>query len=250
MTPEIDRAFDAIKQAWGPSSIERVERMLGPRVARHPMQSGAKWVMPGLSQRPWHDPHEHAEIAPIVRALEAHHAEIKQELTRAWEARAAAFGSYEHYLVQKDDWKALYLYRHGAMVRASAPLAPTAFGIVEREAVATKKLCPLLESHFSTLLPGTKIPKHCDLWNFSINLHFAVDVPPGCAIEVAGEERGWTEGKCLLFDYSFEHQAWNLGDRPRTCLLMDLWHPEVTLPEREALTVLVTEVRSLLGTAA
>lgn len=246
MTPEIDRAFDDIKHEFGSRSIERVERMLHPRNERHPAQAGAKWILPGISQRAWHDPPAYPEIALIASALEERHADIKAEFESSWEAHAAEFGNYQHYLVQKDDWKALYLFRKGALVQASASLVPITFEIVDHHAVQTRELCPLLESHFSTLLPGAKIPPHCDLWNFTINLHFAVDVPRGCAIKVAGEERTWEEGKCLLFDYSFVHEAWNLGDRPRTCLLLDLWHPEVTQPERQALTVLITEVRKLL----
>ncbi|HVJ88916.1 MAG TPA: aspartyl/asparaginyl beta-hydroxylase domain-containing protein [Labilithrix sp.] len=247
MTPEIDEAFENIKREYGARSIERVERMLHPRNERHPAQAGAKWIMPGLSQRAWHDPHAYPQIAAVVTALESQHADIKAEFKAAFEDRTAQIGNYEHYLVKRDDWKALYLFRKGELVRESASLTPATFDIIDREAVRTSKLCPLLESHFSTLLPGTTIPPHCDLWNFSINLHFAVDIPPGCAIKVAGEERRWVEGKCLLFDYSFLHEAWNKGDRPRTCLLVDLWHPEVTLPERQALTVLITEVRKLLG---
>ena len=124
---------------------------------------------------------------------------------------------------------------------------PTAFQVLKEQAVDTGKLCPLLESHFSTLLPGAAIAPHCDLWNFSINLHLAVDIPEGCGITVAGETRSWEEGKCLLFDYSFEHEAWNKGTRPRTCLLVDLWHPETTVPERKALVAAVTEIRKLMG---
>lgn len=108
-------------------------------------------------------------------------------------------------------------------------------------------LCPLLEMHFSILSPKSRIPPHCDLWNFTINLHFAVTIPPQCGIRVANETRGWTEGKCLLFDYSYRHEAWNDSDEPRVCLLMDLWNPEITMAEREALVVLITEIRKLIG---
>ena len=184
-----------------------------------------------------------------MRALEESHAAIRAELERAWETRRAAFGNYQHYLVEKEDWKALYLYRKGAVTAEARSLVPLSTGVIEEHAIRPRRIFPLLESHFSTLLPGAVIPPHCDLWNFSINLHFAVDIPPSCAIRVGGEERTWQEGKCLLFDYSFLHEAWNRSDRPRTCLLVDLWHPEVTLPEREAIVALVTEIRKMLGEA-
>ncbi|WP_460061752.1 aspartyl/asparaginyl beta-hydroxylase domain-containing protein [Streptomyces sp. YKOK-I1] len=249
MTPETETAFEAIRAEFGAVSLARVERMLEPGAGkdRHPLRRAAKWILPGLSPTPWHDPYAHAELAPVVHALEANHQAIKRELDAAWVARREAFSDYEHYLTRQEDWQALHLFRDGALVAESAVLAPTAHRVVRETAVETEKICPLLECHFSTLLPGAVIAPHCDLWNFSINLHLAVDIPDGCRLTVAGETRSWEEGRCLLFDYSFEHEARNEGARPRTCLLLDLWHPETTLPERRALTALFTEIRRLLG---
>ncbi|MGW3952451.1 aspartyl/asparaginyl beta-hydroxylase domain-containing protein [Streptomyces sp. NPDC004752] len=249
MTPEIENAFAAIRGEHGTDSIMRVEQMLEPGggAPRHPLQKGAKWILPGLSPTPWHDPHGHPELTPVVEAFEAAHPAIKAELTAAWAGRREAFSDYEHYLTRQEDWQALYLYRAGGLVEESAGTVPTAYKVLKEFAVETDKICPLLECHFSTLLPGAAIAPHCDLWNFSINLHLAVDIPDGCGITVAGETRSWEEGNCLLFDYSFEHEARNDGNRPRTCLLIDLWHPETSIPERRALTALITEIRRLMG---
>ncbi|MEW2565910.1 aspartyl/asparaginyl beta-hydroxylase domain-containing protein [Streptomyces sp. NPDC047070] len=247
MTPEIDDAFAAIRAEYGKDSIDRVEQMLAAgRGERHPLQKTAKWVMPGISPTPWHDPYAHTELAPFVSELEANHRAIRKEIGSAWTARREAFSDYEHYLTRQRNWQALHLFRDGGLVEESAGIAPTAYRVLKDSAVDTSILCPLLECHFSTLLPGAVIAPHCDLWNFSINLHLAVDIPDGCSITVAGETRSWEEGKCLLFDYSFEHEARNEGTAPRTCLLIDLWHPETTVPERRALEALVTEVRRLV----
>jgi aspartyl/asparaginyl beta-hydroxylase (cupin superfamily) len=244
----MENAFAAIRAEFGAESITRVERMLEPGGGeRHPLQKAAKWIMPGISPIPWHDPYAHAEIAPVVHALEAGHQAIKEELNTAWATHREAFSDYEHYLSRQEDWQALHLFRKGGLVEESATRVPTAFRILKDVVVDTEKICPLLESHFSTLLPGAVIEPHCDLWNFSINLHLAVDIPDGCGITVAGERRSWEEGRCLLFDYSFEHEARNDGTRPRTCLLIDLWHPETTVPERRALVALITGIRRLMG---
>jgi aspartyl/asparaginyl beta-hydroxylase (cupin superfamily) len=250
MTPEIDAAFARVKEEHGPDSLERVEEMLEPRrreSVRHPLQQKAKWVLPGIPAVPWHNPYAYEELLPVVRGLEESHARIKAEHLESWEQRRRQFSDYEHYMVRQENWQALYLYREGAMVETSRDLAPTAYELLERTAVEPGLICPLLESHFSTLLPGATIPPHCDLWNFSINLHLAIDIPEGAAIRVAEETREWEEGRCLLFDYSFEHEAWNKGTRHRTCLLVDLWHPDTTLAERDALTVLMREIQALMG---
>lgn len=250
MTPEIDAYFAALKADHGAESLARVEEMLEPRRRtdqRHPLQQAAKWVLPGIPQVPWHDPYAYPEILPLITALEQNHAQIKAEHDEAWAQRRESFSDYEHYLVQQRNWQALYLYRDGDLVEDSALLAPTAYRVLKEHAVDTGLICPLLESHFSTLLPGASIKPHCDLWNFSINLHLAIDIPEGAAIRVAEETREWAEGKCLLFDYSFQHEAWNKGTRARTCLLMDLWHPDTTLPERAALTMLMAEIQKLMA---
>jgi aspartate beta-hydroxylase len=56
---------------------------------------------------------------------------------------------------------------------------------------------------------------------------------------VAGIERAWKTDEVLVFDDTFEHEAWNRSDHTRVILLMDAWHPELTEPERVALTELV-----------
>ncbi|GGN42468.1 aspartyl/asparaginyl beta-hydroxylase domain-containing protein [Streptomyces fuscichromogenes] len=227
MTPEIDPACAEIRRAHDSGSTDRVEEMLyGGGENRHPLQKDAKWILPGISSRPWHDPYEHREIEPVVRAFETAHSAVKAELTVAREKRRKEFADYEHYLMRQQNWQARYLFRSGQLVPESAEVVPVAMRVLTTEAVDTGKHCPLLEAHFSTLLPGAAIKPHC-------------------GIRVADEAREWKEGECPLFDYSFEHEAWNHGTRPRTCLLVDLWHPETTLPERAALTALVTEIRRL-----
>jgi aspartyl/asparaginyl beta-hydroxylase (cupin superfamily) len=249
MTPEIEAAFAAIRQEYGDRSIDRVEAMLDPaQQNRHPLQHRARWIMPGLSHKPWHDPYEHPEVKPVALAFEEAHADIQAELHAAWERRRAEFSDYHHYLGPQTDWQALYLYRNGRTIDESAELLPTTARVLRETAIETDTICPVLESFISTLLPGARTKLHCDLWNFSINLHFAIDIPDDCAITVAGETRTWQEGKAMLFDYSFEHEAWNDNtSRPRTVLITDLWHPETTIPERKALVALVTEIRALTG---
>src|SRR5262245_56149245 len=114
MTPEITRVFERIKRAHGPASIQRVELMMNPKHQDgHQMEEGAKYVMAGASRRPWHDPYQYPQLLPIVRELEARHGAIKEEFTRVWTSRASSMDNYQHYLMTRNDWKALYIYRKG-----------------------------------------------------------------------------------------------------------------------------------------
>lgn len=42
----------------------------------------------------------------------------------------------------------------------------------------------------------------------------------------------------MIFDDSFEHEVWHNGTSPRLILIVDVWHPELTLEERKMLTSL------------
>jgi aspartyl/asparaginyl beta-hydroxylase (cupin superfamily) len=39
-----------------------------------------------------------------------------------------------------------------------------------------------------------------------------------------------------VFDDSFRHEAWNLSDRDRIVLIVDLWHPDLSDDEVELLS--------------
>jgi beta-hydroxylase len=42
---------------------------------------------------------------------------------------------------------------------------------------------------------------------------------------VADEIRSWQEGRSLIFDDSFDHEAWNDSDRHRVVLFVDFVRP-------------------------
>ncbi|EWM28450.1 aspartyl asparaginyl beta-hydroxylase [Nannochloropsis gaditana] len=56
-----------------------------------------------------------------------------------------------------------------------------------------------------------------------------------CGIRIGDQVREWVEGKCLVFDDAYEHEVWNLTEEERVLLLVDFWHPEIALEEREAI---------------
>jgi len=67
--------------------------------------------------------------------------------------------------------------------------------------------------------------------------------PAVCGIRVGGETRAWEVGKPLVFDDAYEHETWNLSDKPRLILLMDVWHPELSLAERDAIAAMFDDAR-------
>ena len=46
----------------------------------------------------------------------------------------------------------------------------------------------------------------------------------------------------LIFDDSIEHEAWNDSGEMRVVLLFEIWRPDLTVAERDALTVMYETV--------
>ena len=46
-----------------------------------------------------------------------------------------------------------------------------------------------------------------------------------CGIKVGGEVAHWQEGKSLVFDDTYQHEAWNDTDGYRTILFVDVVRP-------------------------
>jgi aspartate beta-hydroxylase len=93
--------------------------------------------------------------------------------------------------------------------------------------------CSVLGSH-------SHIAPHCGPINTRLVCHLGLVIPPDSVLRVGSEVKSWQEGKCLVFDDSFEHEAWNNGDSERIVLLIQFWHPDLTEAEMWALTELRT----------
>lgn len=76
--------------------------------------------------------------------------------------------------------------------------------------------------------PKTSISSHYGATNLKLRCHFPLFVPEEAYLRVAADPRPWEEGKMIIFDDSYEHEAANLSDtEERVILLIDIWHPEL-----------------------
>jgi beta-hydroxylase len=77
-----------------------------------------------------------------------------------------------------------------------------------------QKVPGLKTAMFSILEPGKHIPPHRDPYDGVLRFHLGLIVPEPrdtLAIRVADQVLHWEEGKALVFDDHFEHEAWNAG---------------------------------------
>jgi aspartyl/asparaginyl beta-hydroxylase (cupin superfamily) len=173
---------------------------------------------PGLTTRAWHDPSAHEAVA----ILEKNYPTIRRELEGLFSARQGFQPFFDAYLADGGRWNAFYLRVEGHDLQRNHQLCPETTAIIN----SLPRIGEM--ALFSGLTPGTHIAAHCGPWNFRLTIHLGLIIPPGCAFRVATETRHWEEGKCLIFDDSFEHEVWNRGTATRFCLLVDVWHPDLT----------------------
>ncbi len=95
---------------------------------------------------------------------------------------------------------------------------------------------------FSVFTPGTHLLAHRGVTNTRVVAHLPLIVPPDCALRVGGEDHAWQEGRVVVFDDTYEHEAWNRSDQIRVVLIFDLWNPHLTELERAAVARIVVAI--------
>jgi hypothetical protein len=207
---------------------------------------------PYLAQRQYFE-REEFEWVP---ALEAATPAIREELA-ALVDEGADFRPYVenhpdrphrdfHGLNDNPDWTALYLWRDGKVVEQNAARCPktmTALENVPLSRIGSRTPAVL----FSRLEPGAHIPPHSGMLNCRLICHLPLIVPNGCWLRVGNETREWEEGKLLVFDDSFEHEAKNPTGELRIILLFDIWRPELGEEERSAISAIFDAIDRFQG---
>ena len=192
------------------------------------------------------------ELFPWYAALESATPQIVSELEAVIEAREGLqpFLTFDNgarksdYLGSKGGdaaWDAYFFYRHGeAFVEHLIACPATAKALEQVPLTRIDEHAP--EVLFSFLSPGTLIKPHYGVTNSRVVTHLPLIVPDNCALEVGGVEHRWEVGRCVTFDDSYTHQAWNHSDRLRVVMILDSWHPQLRMPETLALKQLVETI--------
>lgn len=251
-----DAALEPLRQRHGTGPLERVEACLaihlGERPARFPdpRQRPRFLYFPDLSCHPFHD----QACFPAHRDLEAAAGDISEELGHILHQDGGDDTLEPFYGTGQDTrglldaepgrapaWDAFFFHRHGTRHDARCRRCPRTATMLERlDLVRIRDHAP--EILFSVLRPGTHILPHRGVTNTRLVTHLPLIIPDHCALRVGGELHRWQEGRCVTFDDTFEHEAWNRGARTRAVLILDTWHPDLTAIEREAVHDLVVTI--------
>lgn len=120
-----------------------------------------------------------------------------------------------------DGWKTYFFFAYGFRSDANGARCP-------RTAALLGSIPGLTTAFFSILSPGKHIGLHRGPWRGVLRYHLALKVPdpPSAAgITVDRETAHWEEGRSLLFDDGYDHEAWNDTDGVRVVLFVDVIRP-------------------------
>ena len=250
-------AFAEVRERHGADSLRRFERALtgylGDWDARPPdaRQRPKFFWFPDLPPGPYHDP----MLQPWAATLRDAWHDIRDEaaeLLREDRDFVSFLGLKPGQKAPKSiggaaanpAWDAFFFYRHGVRYDANHERCPRTSALLESiELCRVARQAP--EICFSVIRPQSSILPHYGVTNTRLVFHLPLVVPPDCALNAGGVEHRWREGEPILFDDTYEHEAWNRSDRPRLILLMDCWNPHLTEVEKEAVRLVVEAIDAI-----
>lgn len=257
-------AISPLIQQHGAEALQRVTHALQgylglrPAGSPDPRQKPTFLYVPDLQPEPYFD----RALFPWYAALEQAADAIRADLQRVLAAREglqpfldfSGGARKSDFLDNARDldaaaWDGYFFYRHGeAYAEHLAACPATSAALAQVPLTRIDGHAP--EVLFSLLSPGTVIKPHHGVTNSRVVTHLPLIVPTDCALEVGGVEHAWTEGRCVTFDDSFLHAAWNRSDHLRVVMILDTWHPRLREVEVQALTQLVETIGAFNTRAA
>jgi beta-hydroxylase len=163
---------------------------------------------------------------PWAHNIERNWQTIRAELDRVLEDREALpnfqdISVDQATITQDDKWKTYFLYGYGFRSDANCERCPE-----------TARLCAQIPgmktAFFSILSPQKHIAAHRGPYKGVLRYHLGLRIPEpqeGCRIRVDEDVRHWTEGGSLIFDDTYDHEAWNDTDGVRVVLFVDFVRP-------------------------
>lgn len=232
LPPELIEAWHShltsLEEEFGAEALQRLRQMrFGPGQSDIAHQQPTLAYLPGLSADAWWAD-ESTEIAKVTSWLREHFDEILAETLAATNGDADHLEAYPHLTLDgehADGWDVVFLTKAGVLVLDALEQFPTVATMLSQFPRAGT-----FECFVSRLAPGTHLVPHCGTNNLVLTIHLSLVIPQGdLALRVHDETRKWEPpGHTLVFDDSFEHEAWNRTDEDRVALLVSFLHPDLT----------------------
>ena len=202
-----DRGWGMVRQ-FGFHVLKAIERL----IVRYSL----------VGDRHFFDAADFPWVAPLEANWEAIRAELDEVLkTPDALPRFQDISTDQITITQDDKWKTFFLYGFGYRAEQNCARCPATTRAVEQ-------IPGMKTAFFSILAPGKHIKDHRGPYKGLLRCHLGLLVPEpkeACRIRVDDEIRHWEEGKCMIFDDTYNHEVWNDTDGQRVVLFIDVVRP-------------------------
>ena len=245
---KMEAAMAASEANANEDELQRIRRFRSNalRVTRPYHSEPTDFHFPGLTEREFHP----RRLFPWLQELEERTEKIEAELHAVMAAERAELVPYIQYaehlpmaqwkpLNHNPDWTAIHLLQNGDAVEPNVRHCPATMELLRK---VPQPVIPGASPNamFSLLKPRTLIPAHVGVNNARLVCHLPLMVPEGCWFRVGAEKRFWKRGEAFVFDDTIEHEALNPTDELRVVLIFDVWHPDLSEIERDAVAALIS----------
>lgn len=163
---------------------------------------------------------------PWAKKIEAAAPDIRTELERVLVRKSELPNFHDiatdvRSISTDQNWKTFFLMGFGTPSERNIELCPKTWA-------ALQNIPGLKTAMFSIFEPGKHLAPHRGPYNGVLRLHLGLIVPElsdRLAIRVDKQVCHWQEGKVLIFDDAYEHEAWNHTDKTRVVLFVDFVKP-------------------------
>jgi aspartyl/asparaginyl beta-hydroxylase (cupin superfamily) len=165
-------------------------------------------------------------LFPFLAPLEANWREIRAEFDRIYADPEKLPSFHEISPDQKriskaSHWKAFVFYGFGERSERNC-------GVCPKTAALLAGIPHLQSAWFSIIGPHYHVPAHSGVTKGILRAHLGLKVPADaerCSMRVDKERLVWREGRCFVFDDSYDHEVSNDTDETRAILLLDFDRP-------------------------
>lgn len=163
---------------------------------------------------------------PITSTLESRYWIIRDEFELI-RNRVKDFAPFQDispdqiYISNDDKWKMFFLKAGKIRFEKNCEQFPKTMEILDSDP-------NIVSAYFSVIGPKKMLMPHEGPWCGILRIHLGIDIPTegsGCTLVVNQQEYKWKNGKCVVFDDTYEHFAVNTTDKDRVVLFLDYMRP-------------------------
>jgi beta-hydroxylase len=160
-----------------------------------------------------------------IQAIEKNHSEILREYIEIKGNSKLSdinqISDEQKSVVEKDKWFFFPLYAYGIPIQKNLELCPVT-------AQTIKHITNVTTVFFSVLTANTYVKPHRGAFKGYLRYHLGVQIPNDfdcCGIRIRNKIYHWENGKSLIFDDTYIHDAWNESSEDRVVLYVDFVRP-------------------------